>query len=128
MFASTSDIARLWRNLTAEELERAEAVIEAVSDALRLEARKVGKDLDKMALDPVFANVLTSVVVDITARVLATNTEHEPISQLSQSALGYSQTQTYLVPGGGIFIKNSELARLGLKTQRIGTLEVYSDD
>lgn len=128
MFASTSDIARLWRNLTAEELERAEAVIEAVSDALRLEARKVGKDLDEMALDPVFANVLTSVVVDITARVLATNTEHEPISQLSQSALGYSQTQTYLVPGGGIFIKNSELARLGLKTQRIGTLEVYSDD
>lgn len=128
MFASTSDIARLWRNLTAEELERAEAVIEAVSDALRLEARKVGKDLDEMALDPVFANVLTSVVVDITARVLATNTEHEPISQLSQSALGYSQTQTYLVPGGGIFIKNAELARLGLKTQRIGTLEVYSDD
>lgn len=128
MFASTSDIARLWRNLTAEELERAEAVIEAVSDALRLEARKVGKDLDEMALDPVFANVLTSVVVDITARVLATNTEHEPISQLSQSALGYSQTQTYLVPGGGIFIKNAELARLGLKTQRIGTLEVYGDD
>ena len=128
MFASTSDIARLWRNLTAEELERAEAVIGAVSDALRLEARKVGKDLDEMALDPVFANVLTSVVVDITARVLATNTEHEPISQLSQSALGYSQTQTYLVPGGGIFIKNAELARLGLKTQRIGTLEVYGDD
>ena len=32
---------------------------------------------------------------------------------------------TYLVPGGGLFIKKSELSRLGLRKQKIGTIEMY---
>ena len=53
-----------------------------------------------------------------------TSTNAEPMIQSSQSAMGYSYSGTYLVPGGGLFIKKSELARLGLRKQRIGVIEM----
>ena len=62
------------------------------------------------------------------ARTLMTSTDNEPVTQESQSALGYTWSGTYLVPGGGLFIKNSELARLGLKRQRYGGFELYGKD
>ncbi|MGV7835606.1 Gp19/Gp15/Gp42 family protein, partial [Mycobacterium kansasii] len=45
-----------------------------------------------------------------------------------ESALGYSVSGSYLVPGGGLFIKNSELSRLGLKKQRFGVIDFYGND
>jgi hypothetical protein len=54
-----------------------------------------------------------------------TSTNQEPTSQFAQAALGYSVSGTYLVPGGGLFIKKSELARLGLKRQQIGVIDFY---
>ncbi|WP_224212616.1 phage Gp19/Gp15/Gp42 family protein, partial [Streptococcus agalactiae] len=76
---------------------------------------------------PYFATVLKSVTVDIVARTLMTATQGEPMSQESQSALGYTWSGTYLVPGGGLFIKDSELKRLGLKKQRYGGIELYGE-
>ena len=65
------------------------------------------------------------MVVDVVGRTLMTSTNQEPLTQFSESALGYVQSGTYLVPGGGLFIKKSELARLGLRRQQIGVLEMY---
>ena len=124
-FATTDDIVTLWRALTTAEETRAEALLPIVSDSLRVEAERVGKDLDEMAETPSYANVLKSVVVDIIARTLMTSTNGEPAIQSTESALGYSQTATFLVPGGGLFIKNTELARLGLRRQRYGTLDQF---
>lgn len=124
-FATVTDIENLWRDLTAGETTRATALLPIVSDSLRVEAERVGKDLDKMAETPSFANVLKSVVVDVIARTLMTSTNGEPAIQSTESALGYSQTATFLVPGGGLFIKNTELARLGLRRQRYGTLDQF---
>jgi hypothetical protein len=124
-FATTTDVETLWRALTDAEETRAEALLPIVSDSLRVEAQRVGKDLDELALVPSFANVLKSVVVDVIARTLMTSTNGEPAIQSTESALGYSQTATFLVPGGGLFIKNTELARLGLKRQRYGTLDQF---
>ena len=84
-----------------------------------MEAGKVGRDLDNMISEkPYLLAVAKSVTVDVLARTLMTSTDSEPMTQESQSALGYSWSGTYLVPGGGLFIKKSELARLGLRTQR----------
>lgn len=128
-YATIEDLSLLWRPLQTTEIERAEALIQVVSDKLRLQANEVGKNLDTLALDSVYANVLKSVVVDIVARTLMTSTNQEPMTQESQSALGYSWSGTYLVPGGGIFIKNSELAQLGLgKKQRYGVIDFYGKD
>ena len=84
----------------------------------------VHKDLDKMVEeDASLGNVAKSVCVDVVARAMMTSTDSEPMTQMSQSGLGYSFSGTYLVPGGGLFIKKSELARLGLKRQRIGGID-----
>lgn len=124
-FATITDVENLWRDLTDGETTRATALLPIVSDSLRVEAERVGKDLDEMAETPSFANVLKSVVVDVIARTLMTSTNGEPAIQSTESALGYSQTATFLVPGGGLFIKNTELARLGLRRQRYGTLDQF---
>lgn len=127
-FATTQDVIHLWRALTPDELTRTSALLPVVSDSLRLEAKKAGRDLDEMALDSVFENVLKSVVVDIVGRTLLTSTENEPMTQTSESALGYSWSGSYLVPGGGLFIKNTELARLGLRRQRYGVIDFYGEN
>ena len=81
-----------------------------------------------IAKDEALKNVARSVTVDVVARALMTSTDAEPMTQVSQSALGYAVSGTYLVPGGGLFIKKSELARLGLKRQRYGAIEFYGND
>ncbi|QBX15876.1 phage Gp19/Gp15/Gp42 family protein [Streptococcus equinus] len=125
-FASTSDLERLWRGLKPTEVQRAEALLEIVSDSLRFEAEKVGKDLDQQAAaSAAFASVLKSVTVDVVARTLMTSTDQEPMTQMTESALGYSYSGSFLVPGGGLFIKESELKRLGLKRQRYGVIDFY---
>lgn len=125
-YAALDDITALFRKLTPEEAEKAEALLPVVSASLNEEARKVGKDLEKMVeSDENLAQVAKSVTVDVVGRTLLTSTNQEPITQYSESALGYTASGTYLVPGGGLFIKRSELARLGLRRQRYGAMEVY---
>lgn len=125
-FASKDDMRALWRSMTPEEEERAAALLPVVSDILREEGHRAGVDLEAEALArPSYKTVLKSVTVDITARALQTPTEGAPMQQASQSALGYTVTGTYLVPGGGVFVKKSELARLGLRRPQIGVIEPY---
>ncbi|MBT0881660.1 phage Gp19/Gp15/Gp42 family protein, partial [Campylobacter sp. 2018MI27] len=47
-------------------------------------------------------------------------------TQMTESALGYSYSGSFLVPGGGLFIKDTELKRLGLKRQRYGVIDPYA--
>ena len=125
-FATVEDLKKLWRALKFDEEKRAEALLEVVSHSLRDEAKKVGKNLDVLvATDPSFAMVVKSVTVDVVARTLMTSTDQEPVTQFAESALGYSVSGSYLVPGGGLFIKDSELKRLGLKKQRYGVIDIY---
>lgn len=128
-FATTEDLSTLWRELKPDETKRAEELLKVVSDSLRVEAEKVGKDLDGLVeAKPYFATVVKSVTVDVVARTLMTSTDQEPMTQYSESALGYSISGSYLVPGGGLFIKDSELKRLGLKKQRFGVIDIYGTD
>ena len=128
-FATVEDLETLWRLLKSDERKRAEALLKIVSDSLRVEAKKVGKNLDVLvAEDSSFASVVKSVTVDVVARTLMTSTEQDPMTQFAESALGYSVSGSYLVPGGGLFIKDSELKRLGLKKQRFGVMDIYGTD
>lgn len=127
-FATIEDVEKLWRVLKPTERERAQNLLETVSDSLRVEANKVGKDLDVMVAESVsYANVAKSVTVDVVARTLMTATDQEPMTQVTESALGYSYSGSFLVPGGGLFIKDSELRRLGLKRQRYGVMNLYDE-
>lgn len=128
-YATINDLTNLWRPMSVEEQSRAAALLELVSASLRSEADKVGKNLDyMMAKNPDLEAVAKSVTVDVVARTLMTSTDQEPLSQFSQTAGPYTASGTYLVPGGGLFIKRSELARLGLRRQKMGAMDIYGID
>lgn len=123
-YATIADINKMWRPLSQAEEERAEELLPVVSARLRTEAKNVGKNLDQMiANDEDLVYVAKQVTVDVVARMLMTSTNQEPMTQFSQSGMGYSVSGTYLVAGGGLFIKKSELAMLGLKRQRMGVID-----
>ena len=125
-YCSVDDVISLWRPLKNDEILRVKELIPVVENSLRVEADKIGKDLDQMAKDnEAYSDVLKSVIVDVVARTLMTATDQEPMTQYSESALGYSFSGSFLVPGGGLFIKRSELSRLGLKRQRYGVIDFY---
>ena len=128
-YATIDDVRQLWREMTTEETNKAGYLLKVVSSSLRSEAKKAGKDLDAMLeADEDLQIVAKSVTVDVVARTLMTSTNSEPMTQVTESALGYSVTGTYLTPGGGLFIKKSELARLGLRRQKYGVMDLYGYD
>ncbi|PMC81359.1 phage Gp19/Gp15/Gp42 family protein [Anaerococcus hydrogenalis] len=127
-YCSVDDVISLWRPLKNDEILRVKELIPVIENSLRVEADNVGKDLDDMAkASEPYRSVLKSVVVDVVARTLMTATDQEPMTQYSESALGYSFSGSFLVPGGGLFIKKSELSRLGLRRQRYGVIDFYEN-
>ncbi len=125
-FATLDDLKNLWRDLEEKEVSRANALLNTVSHVLRVEAKKVNKDLDLLVKnDESYSSLGKTVIVDIVARTLMTSTTQEPMTQYAESALGYSVSGSFLVPGGGLFIKDSELKRLGFKKQRYGVIDIY---
>ena len=129
-YATVADVSTLWRELTTAETERTAELLPLISDALRYEAEKVGKDLDAMIEnDPTLASVAKLVTIDIVQRILRQSTNGEAMTQESQSALGYTWSGTYAIPGGGIAsaIMKNDLKRLGLKKQRYGVIDFYAD-
>ena len=130
-FATVQDVIDLWRPLTAEEVERVTSLLPVISDLLRNAADGAGKNMDAMvAASSVYATVAKTVTVDVVSRVMRQSTTGEPMSQESQSALGYSWSGTYAIPGGGIAnaIMRNDLKRLGLWGQKYGVIEFYGKD
>ena len=126
-FATLEDVVDLTgKTYTAEEEVRVDKLLTAISNALRYEASRVGKDIDAMVSDDEsYADVAKLVTVDIVARVMRQTYDGDPMSQESQSAMGYSWSGTYAIPGGGIAaaILRNDLKRLGLRRQRYGVMD-----
>lgn len=127
-FATLSDVISIsGTNYSAADQERIETLLPLICDALRLEANKVGKDLDEMAEAASYASVLKLVTCDVVIRAMRQTQTGDPMSQESQSANGYSWSGTYAIPGGGIAsaIMNNDLKRLGLRRQKYGVIDFY---
>ena len=133
-FATLQDVLTLTgKAYTTAEQNRITALIPPVCNALRYEADKVGKNIDDMiAADTTgaYSDVVKLVTVDIITRVMRQELKGEPMSQESQGGLGYTWSGTFAVPGGGIAaaIMKNDLKRLGLRRQRISTIEMWSAD
>lgn len=128
-YASAQDIIDYGRALTQEELTVCDKLLPAISAQLRLEADRRGYDLDSMATaSEDTAAAAKTVAVQVAIRYLNQGTTDIAMSNVSQAAGGYSVSGTYLVPGGGIFIKRAELASLGILRQRFGGIDIYGAD
>ena len=130
-FATVQDVIDLWRPLSQDEQTKTAKLIPLVCDGLRVEAQKVGKDLDAMvSASTQLASVAKEVTVDVVARILRQSTDGDPMTQESQAANGYSWSGTYAIPGGGMAnaIMKNDLKRLGLRVQRYGVIDWYGQD
>ena len=127
-YATVADVITLFRDLSNDEQTRTENLLPIISNELRYRAFLVGRDLDQMIVEtPVLADVAKEVTVSAVSRILRQGTTGEAMTQESQSALGYSWSGTYAIPGGGIgnAILPSDLKRLGIKRARIGIIDFY---
>ena len=112
---------------TEAEQTRINTLLPLVSDLIRTEGAKVGKNVDVLIHNPAYSSVVKLVTVDVVTRVLRQATNGEPMAQESQSALGYSWSGTYAVPGGGVTMSlmENEKKTLGFKTQRYGSITLW---
>lgn len=130
-YATLADVISIsGANYSSAEQQRVQTLLPLISDGLRVKARQYGRDLDAMiAADTsgAYQNVVKTVTCDIVARAMRQSTDGDPMSQESQSALGYSWSGTYAIPGGGVeqAIMKNDLKALGLKRQRIGVIELW---
>lgn len=125
-FATLSDISALKRTLSAAEQTRASALLPIVSDTIRYEARKVGKDADALvASDPAFASVVKAVTVDVVMRELNTPGTQVPATQYSESAGSVSTSYSLPNGSGRIALWPSDLKSLGFRRQQIGSLPLW---
>lgn len=128
-FATLTDVMTIsGATYTAEQQTRITALLPLVSDLIRSEGVSVGKDIDEaISTDDAYASVVKMVTCDVVARIMRQSTSGEPVSQESQSALGYSWSGTYAVPGGGaaMSLMNNERKMLGLKRQKYGAMEIW---
>lgn len=125
-YATVNDIIHLKRDLTAKEQERAGYLITAVSDAIRYEAGRVGKDFDAMvSADPGLASVAKSVTVDAVMRELNTPGTQMPATSYSEAAGGVSQSFSLPNASGRIGLWPSDLKALGLRRQKIDAIPLW---
>ena len=126
-FATVADIIHLKRVLTAAETARAEYLLPVVSDIIRFEAQKVGKDADALAADdPYFANVVKAVTVDVVMRELNTPGTQLPATQYAESAGSVSMSYSLPNGSGRIALWPSDLKSLGFRRQQIGSLPLWN--
>ena len=131
-FATVEDVIAIsGATYTEEQQARIETLLPLVSDLIRTEGARAGTDLDALVeSDAAYASVVKLVTCDVVARALRQSASGEPMSQESQSALGYSWSGTYAIPGGGVAMSlmNNERKMLGLKRQRFSVVELWQAD
>lgn len=128
-YATYADVVSIeGATYTTEQQNRIETLLPLVSDLIRNEGNGVDIDVDAaIAADGAYASVVKLVTCDVVARIMRQSTTGEPMSQESQSALGYSWSGTYAVPGGGVAMSlmRNERKMLGFKRQKYGVIEAW---
>ena len=124
-YATVQDVVNLKRPLTAEEQTRAGYLIPIISNLIRVEAQRTGRDYDQMIVDtPILADVAKSVTCDVVVRELNTPGTQLPATSYSEGAGGVTQSYTLPNSSGAIKLWPSDLKALGLRVQKIDALNL----
>lgn len=124
-YATVQDVINLKRALTNEEQTRAGYLIPVISNLIRAEAMRTGRDYDQMIEGmPVLADVAKSVVCDVVIRELNTPGNQLPVASYSEAAGGVSQSYSLPNSSGAIKLWPSDLKALGLRVQKIDALNL----
>ena len=124
-YATIQDVINLKRPLTSEEQTRAGYLIPIISNLIRVEAQRTGRDYDQMIAEtPILADVAKSVTCDVVIRELNTPGTQLPATSYSEGAGGVTQSYTLPNSSGAIKLWPSDLKALGLRVQKIDALNL----
>ena len=124
-YATIQDVINLKRSLTSEEQTRAGYLIPIISNLIRVEAQRTGRDYDQMIVDtPILVDVAKSVTCDVVMRELNTPGTQLPATSYSEGAGGVTQSYTLPNSSGAIKLWPSDLKALGLRVQKIDALNL----
>lgn len=128
-YATLQDVLDITGQLYNEQDQaRIDTLLPLVSSLIRQAGYDAGKDVDAHILkNPAYGDVVKLVTVDVVVRAIRQDTTGEPLSQESQSALGYTWSGSYAVPGGGVAMSlmENEKKTLGFKRQRFGSITLW---
>lgn len=115
-FATTFDLAARWRTLMPTEESRAEALL--LDATAYLTERLASAGVEIVAGDEVQTANLKAVCCSMVQRVMAVSEDSAGISQSSQTAGPFSQSNSYANPGGDMYLTSAEQRKIGIKRQR----------
>lgn len=124
---TTNDLIERWRPLSTDEIAKATVLIDDYEAELHIYASNRGVDLDERLDDTNYQRVFKAVVCSAVAEQMANTVDAPAMTQMSQAALGYSVSGTFLNPGGGLFIRNNLLKQLGLLRQKVKAVNLYAN-
>ena len=124
-YATVTDIQELKRTLTAAEQTRAGYLIPIISNLIRVEAQRTGRDYDQMIAEtPILADVAKSVTCDVVIRELNTPGNQLPVASYAEAAGGVSQSYSLPNSSGAIKLWPTDFKALGLRVQKIDALNL----
>ena len=122
-YATVAELESFWRDLTADEENRAAYLLVLSSDSLRQIALNRGKNLDTMISDEkVMQSSVKHLVLESVKRAMLTPVDQKPITQGSMTAGPYAESFTFANPAGDIWFKDKELRMVGLKGQKFSSV------
>lgn len=116
-YASVSDLEKRWRALSDIEAPRAEALLTDASVIVASECARRGVAIDQA--DELQALTVTAVVCEMVKRAMQAPVDEPAMSQWSKTVGSFTESGTYTNPHGELYLKDSEMKRLGLKGQRM---------
>ena len=122
-YATVAELESFWRELTADEENRAAYLLVLASDGLRQIALNRGKNLDDMITNgKVMTTSVKHLVMESVKRAMLTPVDQKPITQGSMTAGPYAESYTFANPAGDIWFKDKELKMVGLKGQKFSSV------
>lgn len=129
-FATVAQYEGIYGAVPSADQEKITLLLTIASDKIRQAGLNVGKDVDGLVTD---GKILSTVLQEVTCRIVKEfvsridDLSTMGMSQVTQSALGYSFTGTYSVPGGGLSVMKKDLSILGLRRQTMGVINLCQE-
>ena len=119
-YATLEDLQSRWRQLSADEQQRATTLLSDAAVKIALACKQSGIAID--AADELQSEALKSINCEMVKRAMMSPIDMPPVSSFAQTAGSYSESQTYVNPTGDLYMTLGEKKMLGIGTQKMGSI------
>ena len=119
-YATLEDLQSRWRQLSADEQQRATTLLSDAAVKIALACKQSGVAID--AADELQSEALKSINCEMVKRAMLSPIDMPPMSSFAQTAGSYSESQTYVNPTGDLYMTLGEKKMLGIGTQKMGSI------